>query len=246
MEAQAAVPELLKPQQVADTKQEILNLKHQLTEPGLQDPGFVRKQVVALEGTLATRTPQPFSSSEIDAASKREVELRTVMVEDGMPTSAELRRNPPGSVQKLLGWEKRNKPRLSEWRYLRKRLAAGSGDNNVASLEPFRPKGGSHELAMDGAQIPGKQFSRSAVTPTPGAVMTEAEAEKLQEVDPDLRGMIGTLDGEQRVKVLELVRRLLNAEEAPKAPAGKRKLSPEHKAKMAAGRLKAAEARKAA
>ncbi len=244
-------PKLLRQDQIEETEGEIRHLKHMLSQPHLQNPGFVRKQVGALERMLRELTPQPFEGRELDQAVKQEAALREEIVGNGMPTHQEMRKNPPGAVHKHMTWENRNRKKLGMWKYLRRRLFAGSGDPDAANLERYRPKGGaSGELAMDGAQIPGKSFFMPEVAPTPGAVMTDAESARLKEVDPELHDMMVALNGPQRAKVLEELRKLIAMEsEAKEAKAveapPKRTLSEEHKAKLAEGRRKAAEAKAA-
>ena len=146
------------------------------------------------------------------------------MVADGYPSDTEMRKNPPGAVAKHLNWEKRKKPELYEWRNLRKRLFAGDNDDEISNFEPFRPQGGPAELSMDNAQIEGLNIHLPTVVPTPGAVMNDAEREKLAEVDPELAESMATLDGENRAQVLHLVRRLIKEELAEAgAPKPKRK-----------------------
>jgi hypothetical protein len=36
-----------------------------------------------------------------------------------MPSQEEMRKAPPGAVDKHMGWEKRNKPKIAEWKNLR-------------------------------------------------------------------------------------------------------------------------------
>ncbi len=255
-----AVPSLLRPQQVKDHRDDIARLKHQLTQPHLQNPGFVGQQIRGLEKTLAEYAPKEFEGVELDAAVKREKELRTEISGDGMPTAQEMRKNPPGAVHKHLQFEQRNKPKLNEWRYLRRRLFAKSEDPDAGNFEPYRPKGDGSELSMDGAQIAGQDFHFGAAVPTYGSVMTKDESVKLKELDPELYGLMVTADGEARAKILDVVRNIMAEEAALDAVVNdekpgtmevlssktpKRKLSPAHLEKMKLGREKAA-AKKAA
>ena len=64
----------------------------------LQDGGaLVAKQIDELDKML-DQAPRAFSADEIDGAVKLEAELRQGWM-GGMPTQAEMRRNPPGAVE---------------------------------------------------------------------------------------------------------------------------------------------------
>jgi len=246
-----AVPNLLRPQQVKDHKDDIAKLNHQLTQPHLQNPGLVQHQIRGLQKTLDEFAPVEFKDAEMDTAVKREAELREAIVSDGMPTQAEMRRNPHGAVNKHLQFEKRNKPKINEWRYLRRRLFAGSDDPDVSNFEQFRPAGGAQELAMDGAQIPGKDIHIPAVNPTVGAIMSVEEGNRLKELDPELRRAMATLDGEARAKVLGLVRQIIAEEAAADeivqnvSPLAQGPVEMTHGEKVKAGKAKAAAKRAA-
>lgn len=138
----------------------------------IHDKGALVKQVRSIEKLLHEDGPKVYAEGEIDPAVRRERELRDDLTH-GMPTQAEMRRAPPGAVDKHRKWEAENKAKILEWKNLRIRLhASGMLDEHptatdVANLERFRPVGGAHELNMDNALIDGKSIHlppRIAVT----------------------------------------------------------------------------------
>lgn len=215
---------LLRPSQVEDFKSEIARI-----DEIERAPAFVRSQVDFpvmarykrdLEHKLATEAPQPLRQDEIDAAVKREEELRTAMREDGMPTQAEMRRNPPGAVDKLRRWEARNKNRVLEWKNWRKRLAVSGALPNTlpdatdaSNIESFRPDHHSGEFNLDVAQIPGKQFSMPE-TPR-SVVLTDAEIALIREVAPETADKLATMSAGGRQAVKDAVARVTEPTEPP-------------------------------
>jgi len=206
---------LLRPRQTEELKEEVGRLRQMLSAPPhianrIEDRGQLTKNLRAAEHDLQTQAPTAYGEDELDAATKRSAELQDRMVE-GMPTQAEMRRNPPGAVDKHRRWERRNKPFLIEWKNIQLRLHQnGYGDlpdaTDLANFERFRPVGGSGEMGMDNAQIP---QTRTTQLPPPGAgpvtVMSDEQAEMLKNVNPELHGKMALLSNDQRAEVLGLV-----------------------------------------
>lgn len=125
----------------------------------IQDASTMMATLKRIERSLERDTPRAYEGAELDKAVRREKELREQWME-GMPTHEEMRRNPPGALDKHMQWEARNKAKIAEWKNVRRRMmAAGAvessaSDRSVANIELYRPRGGSGELSMDGAQIP--------------------------------------------------------------------------------------------
>lgn len=225
MQAQSAsTVSLLRPSQVEDFKSEIKRI-----EEIEAAPPFVRNQIsdfprmVSYKRELARKleaeAPKPLRADEIDEAVGREKELREAMRNDGMPTQAEMRRNPPGAVDKHRRWEARNKQRAKEWKNLRLRLAVSGAladclpdSTDAASIERFRPSHHSGELNLDVAQITGKTF---AMPDNPqSVVLTDAEIEAVRQVNPDLADKLALLSPAGRQQIKDAVARA--AEETPR------------------------------
>jgi len=158
----------LRPQQVQQLVSEKNAIESMLQAPDyirnqIQDRGSMVRQVRSIDSMLHKDTPHVYTESERDTMVAREKELREDLTA-GMPTQAEMRRCPPGAIDKHRHWESAHKAKILEWKNIRVRMhASGMLDehataSDVANLERFRPKGGSHELNMDNAIIGGKQI----------------------------------------------------------------------------------------
>ena len=205
----------LRPRQTEELKEEVGRLRQMLSAPPhianrIEDRGQLNKNLCAAEHDLQTQAPTAYGEDELDAATKRSAELQDKML-GGMPTQAEMRRNPPGAVDKHRRWERRNKTFLSEWKNIQLRLHQnGYGDlpdaTDLANFERFRPVGGSGEMSMENAQIP---QTRTTQLPPPGAgpvtVMSNEQAEMLESMNPELHDKMALLSNEQRAEVLGLV-----------------------------------------
>lgn len=155
----------LRPHQVNAMMDERAGIERTLGAPAhisgqISDKGAMRKQVQHIERTLHKDTPKPYGDAELDRAVRREAELRE-SITSAMPTQAEMRRCPPGAVDKERMFQKRQKSNILEWKNLRLRLhASGQIDDHpdareVANLEKFRPRHASHELNMDNSVVEG-------------------------------------------------------------------------------------------
>lgn len=159
---------LLNPHQVNDLVNEKAGIEAALSGPShirnqIQNPGQMRRQVAAIDRQLHDHAPTPYAEGELDAAVKREAELREKWTA-GMPTQAEMRRCPAGAIDKHRSWERHNKRDIFEWKNIRKRLhASGFIDDlpdarDVANIERYRPVHASHELPMDNKLVAGKDI----------------------------------------------------------------------------------------
>ena len=157
-------PDLLRPRQIANAHEEIRRIDDMLAQPqhvlqNVDVPAAI-KQRNALNKQLAELTPQPFAPEERDAAVRKVAELEEG-IKQGMCTAGEMRRNPPGAVDKHRSWERRKKPAIREWQRQRLRMHVSGmlGDDvpedatDVANVEKLRPVGGSGEMNLDVAQI---------------------------------------------------------------------------------------------
>ena len=177
----------------------------------IQDRGAARNQIRRIDRELENQTPKAYEGPEKDAAIRRSEELESQFT-TGMPTQAEMRRNPAGAVDKHRKWEARNKRGILEYKNIALRLHAGDDSpdkladaSDIANIERLRPVGGSQELNMDNEQIPG----RVQIGPVPGAgpavVFSEEETALLEKKDPVLHSQIGLMNNDQRVIVKHMV-----------------------------------------
>lgn len=240
---------LLRPHQVEEMMQEERRLEDVLSAPPhianqLQDRAGMARQLRRIKQDREAQTPEPFKDHELDAAAREVEELRERWLV-GMPTQAEMRRNPAGAVDKHRLWERRNKPRIARWKHLMLRLHASragapghiNDERDLANIERFRPVDASHEINMHNEQIQGRDFHMPYLPQS--TVMSDAEEALLKDLDPETHAAMALLPAEAREKVLAVLRR---PEAAPKARKG---MSPEKRAE-ASERMKALRARQLA
>jgi hypothetical protein len=252
-DAQIATTEnVLHPRQVSELTEEKRRLERVFEAPSyvraqLQDGGAnIAKQIREVDRVLA-QSPRPYGNEDIDAAHRAEAELRANWLE-GMPTQAEMRRNPPGAVDRHRRWEKAKKNAVLKWKQVRRRLHATgvsvdrlSDESDISNIEMYRPAGGPQELSMDNAQIPVQRTVHlPPVGAGPTAVMSDEDGELLGRLDPELRESMAVLDNDARARVLEYVRSIKDgvppaADAAPKKRGRKKgsTLSPEARQRSA-------------
>lgn len=218
MQSMETTVNLLRPSQVEDLKTELARI-----ESIEQAPPFVRNQIDdfpqmmrykrSIAAKLDSEAPKPLRADEIDSAVAREADLRAEMANDGMPTQAEMRRNPPGAVDKHRRWEARNKPRVKEWKNLRQRLAVSGAlpdclpdSTDAASIERFRPSHHSGEMNLDVAQIPGKTFIMPDKPDT--VVLTDEEIALIREASPETADKLTFMSAAGRQKLKDAVARV--------------------------------------
>lgn len=195
----------LQPAQVKDLVEERAAITEVLSAPphisnAVQDRGAMRKHAQHIERSLHHDAPKPYAGEEVDKAKERESELLDRIVA-GMPTQAEMRRNPPGAVDKHRNWERRHKADLMEWKNIRRRLLVGGhidgpvDATDVSNIERYRPAGGAQELSMDNAQIAGRAYFMPAGMPAVQNLMDPAEADEDRRLRTELQAK---LDAEKR------------------------------------------------
>ena len=191
---------LLRPQQVEEMKAEVASAEAKLSNPAILDKGEARKQLIRTRASLESQTPKP----PVDAAEEGRMVTRSRQLLDqilaGMPSQEEMRKAPPGAVDKHMGWEKRNKPAILEWKNLQLRLRLG--EREAANLERHRPV--SSTLSMDNAVVQGKNFY---IPEGVGATVTfsDAELDQLNALKPGLRDTVGAMSNEQRQVVKDML-----------------------------------------
>ena len=206
---------LLRQDQVKEIQSERKRIQGILNGPdhvkkAIQDKIGLQKQLRNVTRDLETQMPNPYSREELDLAVKREASLREEWLQ-GMLTAAEMRKCPSGAVNANMAWEKRNKNKILEWKNIRKRLAA-SGDlkgmdrldsYGVSNIEAYRPVGGSQEMNLDSAQIPGKSFHMDAIPDS--VVFNDQDIAKLHDLDPELAATLATLPASARAEIKKII-----------------------------------------
>jgi hypothetical protein len=187
---------LLRPDQLERAKEEISTLEAKLKNPLIQDKGQVQKQLVNARRLTEQQTPVPPQDSEEEGRMVRRSKELLGKILEGMPSQEEMRKAPPGAVDKHLRWERRNKQSILEWKNLQLRLRPGEGE--AANLERFRPT--TSTLNMDSAQIQGKQFFMPNTT-GPSVVFTDEQLAMLRKLSPEIADQISMMSNDQRAMV---------------------------------------------
>ena len=207
---------LLRPAQLDEARNQVKIAEAKLTNPAIQDKGEARRQLIRGRQTLEAQTPK----APVDAAEEGRMVARSRQLLDtvlaGMPSQEEMRKAPPGAVDKHMGWEKRNKPAILEWKNLQLRLRPG--EREAANLERHRPV--SSTLSMDNAVIQGQNFHIPAGV---GATVTfsDAELDLCDALKPGLRETVGAMTNEQR----QVVKDMLALMPAPKKSSARERLT---------------------
>lgn len=191
----------LRVDQVEEMEGDRQGMESQLKNPIFKgDRGVVAQQLRRLNDQLESQRPKAYSSDEIDAAVRREAELRAE-IKIGMPSHEEMRKAPPGAVDRHREWEKKNFAKIEEWQNIQRRLTAGSDDREAASVERFRPT--VNTLNMDNAQIPGKLIFLPAAGTGKAVVFTEDQLTLLRQLSPEIAEKMGSLSNAPRQQVKE-------------------------------------------
>lgn len=189
---------LLRPDQIEEMEGERQALERKFKNPNVEDKGVVAEQLRRLDNQLETQRPREYKSDEIDAAVKREAELRAGWT-DGMLSQEEMRKSPPGAVDRHLQWERKNKSAIMEWQNIRRRLNHGSDARESASIELYRPT--VSRMNMDNALIQGRQYFMPPESAARGEVFTDAQIAMLKQIFPGIADKIATLSNTQRQEV---------------------------------------------
>ena len=155
---------LLRPAQVEESRQEISNINRMLQAPAherkhITDVGAMTKRRNNLATQLEAETPRPYKEEELDDA-VRSFKRLGEEIKVGMLSSEEMRRNPPGAVQRNISWEKKNKSKIMEYKHSALRLLAGGDSPHpdigdaLPNIEMLRSHSTNYDLSMQGSQIP--------------------------------------------------------------------------------------------
>lgn len=221
----------LHPRQVAELKSDKEQFQANLSGPfrdQIENPEAVRHQIRQADRGLE-QAAKPIPADQIDAAVKLEETLREGWL-DGMPTQAEMRKNPPGAVDKHRSWEAKHKTKVLNWKGLCRRLhASGISESHlpdqgdISNVEMYRPKDGSGELAMDNAQIPGKSWHLQPPGAAPAVIFSDDDLALLEKLDPELRESVALLPNSARRMLLDALR----SKEVQPLPQKQRKKGPQ-------------------
>lgn len=233
MEALAPVAPLLRNDQVVEMDDEVRVLEKKMVNPHIEDKGAVAEQLRRIKTQLETQRPRPYSSAEVDFAMRREAELRAE-ISQGMLSHEEMRKCPPGAVDRHLKWERANIKKIEEWQNIKRRMHCGDDSNESASIEQFRPTANS--MNLDNALIQGKQFFLPPLGAALPVTFSNEQLAVLRSLNPGLADMLGTLSNVDRAQVKDaLDGKGIGLSEATQDKP-KRTLSAKHKAAMKAGR----------
>ena len=211
---------LLRPHQIDAMQRESRSTEKMLNAPPhiqnrLEDRAEVVRRLKGVNSDLEKQSPKAYESDILDSAVKRSELLKQEILE-GMPTQAEMRRNPAGAVDKHMRWEKHNKQKIMEWKNIQLRLNAGGelGEiefaRDVANFERYRPAGGSQEINMHNEQIPGKTIHLPRPEDGLPAFMSEKQSAVLKELNPELHAKMALLTNDQRHEILGMVNSYLD------------------------------------
>lgn len=197
----------LRPNQIEEMERE------QQTQRAMLDaPPFLRRGVDVKMATdtlrridkqLQNDAPRNYTSAEIDQAVAREKELREQWMA-GMPTAAEMRRAPPGALEKHMSWERRNAKAIDEWKNIRLRLWKSGAlpseyeGSAISNIELYRPVGGPQELPMDNALIAGKQVHLGVGGAANSVTFTDREMMLIKMLAPDLLDRLALMSADER------------------------------------------------
>lgn len=123
----------------------INRMKHQLRQPawvndalGGTSPATLARGIRAMEDELEDHSPPKVSGETRDALAKRKKVLQE-QLKSGLLSHEEMRRNPPGAVDRHRKWEKANKERILEYKNICRTLEPDSDAKDLASIEVLRP-----------------------------------------------------------------------------------------------------------
>jgi hypothetical protein len=212
---------LYRPDQLVEAKAELSRLEEAThsSDPRV-DKGETRKALNKVKQMYAMQAPEPITDGSVrDRVAKRITELRED-IKEGMLSTEEMRKNPPGAVDRHRRWERAKKPAIMEYKNLQRQLQADGSDpetwdRDSANIEMFRSEGARERVRLD-AQIPGKM----AFTNVPEANWKEA----FGKTHPDNSALAQAkrarpaMSDERKAKQREILARARAAKKAKLAP----------------------------
>lgn len=216
---------LMRPAQVKAAKQDIAALEAQVNNPLIEDRGEARKKLIRIRKSFEEQMPRAPATGEEEGrmVARSKQLLDEILV--GMPSQEEMRKAPPGAVDKHMAWEKRNKPKILEWKNLQLRLTDGR-EAEAANLEKYRPTGST--LNMDNAYIPGKMFFMPPANAGLAVTFSDEQLQVLRALNPQLADMLGLMSNARRQEVKEAIGGIGLEEEDPRKTPEARARASEH------------------
>ena len=150
---------ILRPNQVAEYEQDMRIADAQLQDPRIQDKGAVRKRMQVLKQNFESQAPRPITDGTLKDKLWRESKELLDKITPGMLSAEEMRKNPPGAVDRHMRWERARKPLIKRWKKIMSVLNADNSpsytwNRDAANLEQFRPVSTTDRMRTD-AQISG-------------------------------------------------------------------------------------------
>lgn len=192
---------LLRPNQIQEYEATEKALRENLDNRDIQDKAAVRGQLRRLQHNLEKQRPIPPVGEAKDKLAKETNELLDKILV-GMPSQAEMRRCPPGAIDKHRMWEKRNKDNIRRWKNNRLRLFAGTDNVDIANLEMYRPT--KNSLNMENSYISGQDYNLPDVVGH-CSPYTDEEIKLIKQRAPDaVWSKLPVLTSEQRALVRQI------------------------------------------
>lgn len=149
----------LRPAQVEELQQESNALGEGLRTKlptGLDKRDMARRKR-QIDKMLADQQPPDLNPTERDAFAREARRLESEFTV-GMLSAEEMRKNPPGAVDRNLAWHMRHRRTVARWKNIQRALHKGDPSPDLANIERFRPHRMPTDPSMAGAQIPGRLF----------------------------------------------------------------------------------------
>ncbi len=150
---------VLRPDQVADHLHQIRLTQAQLEDPRVQDKGGVRKRLQDVKRQFDMQAPRQITDGSLkDKLVKKSKDLLEKIL-PGMVSEEEMRKNPAGTVDRHMRWERGVKKDILEWKKIQRCLQNDGSDpltwdRDAANIERYRPQGAADRMRTD-AQIGG-------------------------------------------------------------------------------------------
>lgn len=192
---------LLRPAQAELARNEIKTLEAKLNSPHIGDKAEAAKQLRRVRASVESQLPVPPASADEEGRMVRRSNELLNDVLAGMPSQEEMRKAPPGAVDKHMQWEKRNKLKILEWKNLQLRLKPGEPE--AANLERHRPT--SSSLNMDNAHISGKQFYFPRGDVGLAVTFSDEQIAAIRALDPETANKLCFMSNEQRSEVKGII-----------------------------------------
>lgn len=150
---------VLRPSQISEYEHDMRIAEQQLADPRVSDKGAVRKRLQVLKENFNRQAPRPLTDGALKDKLWQESKDLLEKITPGMLSAEEMRKNPPGAVDRHMRWERAKKPLIKRWKKIMSVLNADNSpahtwDRDAANLEKFRPVSAQDRLRTD-AQIGG-------------------------------------------------------------------------------------------